>query len=909
MRQARELFINAVCQVRVHGSSSIPTVVRYVGGKALIGAEALQDCENPSDLREDFKVEIGNEDPLKLAQRTGTGAATAGRSILGVAKDFTDRVISIALEKIAQQGSAKPTKILVAEPLALAGASVSHDRWLQNYRQSLRRILSSSFDEVDFMPEPFAVFQYYRYGVRHALVAQKEQNVALVMDFGGGTFDTCVIETTKGGDISQTGRNAKPLAARSIPIGGFAINRFIAEELLQRVVPKGPDRTLLNAALKEYQRLKNLDDPVLATERHAAFARNYRRLLQSVEQAKCMVCNGMTSWRLDVDPPHGVGCTVEVPTRPLEEGSPIVAQRLDGALLRRIYEEQVWKRHLLLAVRETIQRAEAELGNKPITVVLLSGGSSNIRWLKPLLERDVAAALREAEVLELSENFQEIVAKGLAVECARRFYTEGDGDFRAVTYNRLCLGLNPNGTGLEFKRYIPEDKDLRGVETDPGVLMPSATFLKRFIGQPIRWKVRPTNLPTRSLDYYFMRSSFDTEDMEARQNLEHRLPTPPGVKVGATVGVELLVREDGTADPSFLYGHGARDGRTTVVKGRPFYLDMTFATEEVPGSTYMGLDFGTSTSSACYVNESDIQAYTARSGDRTWRSLSSLVDTLPYPAANPLARLISATSEERMARTAREAFEGMLAVAVYTAFAEHCTVAGGRSSNYFKGLRQCSAGPLWRTLKDMAAASGRRWVISRDLLPVVSGSFLDEMEHAVTQVAPAKHGKKSDGVDWPRTLEQFGNALAKVFDGRVFGYFDEVRRKAFRTDRYTGIFRSARGHSLAFNDIYSFEGPENFPQEFIFVFDLASKTGLRLSPLFVRGLDGGDARHVEPDFFLFDIARSDEYGFKAVQEREEVSIAKGGQFVELHEAVAEFMTTDPRLEPIRDFEFTPRTLG
>jgi len=581
--------------------------------------EALQGCENPSHLREDFKVEIGNEDPLKLAQRTG--ATTAGRSILGIAKDFTDLIISIALDKIAQDGSAKPTKIIVAEPLALAGASVSDDRWLHNYRQSLRRILSGKFDEVDFMPEPFAVFQYYRYGVRHALVAQKEQNVALVIDFGGGTFDTCVIETTKGGDISQTGRNAKPLAAGSISIGGYAINRLIAEELLLRIVGKGPDSTLLKVALKEYQRLKNLDDPALATERHAAVARNYHRLLQSVEQAKCVVCNGITNWRLDADPPHTGGCTVEVPARPMEERSPIIPQRLDGALLRRIYEEQVWKRHLLPAIRDTIQRAEAELGNKPITVVLLSGGSSNIRWLKPLLERDVAASLREAEVLELSESFQEIVAKGLAVECARRFHPCGDGDFRAVTYNRLCLGLNPNGNGLEFKRYIPEDKDLRGVETDPGVLMPSATFLKKFIGQPMRWKVRPTNLPTRSLEYYFMRSSFDTEDMKARQNLEPRLATPPNVKMGATVGVELLVRGDGTAEPSFLYGHGERDGRTTAVKGKPFYLDMTFATEEVPGTTYVGLDFGTSTSSICYVNEADILTYNARSSDRTWRSL------------------------------------------------------------------------------------------------------------------------------------------------------------------------------------------------------------------------------------------------------------------------------------------------
>lgn len=908
MPQPRELFINGVRQVRVQGNYSIPTIVRYDAGKAVVGMEALQNCENPSDLREDFKVEIGNEDPLKLAQRAEGGA---GRSVLGIAKDFADGIIRIALERIAREGSSRPTKILVAEPLALADASVSHDKWLQNYRESLRRILSGKilgFDEVDFMPEPFAVFQYYRYGVRHALVAQKEQNVALVIDFGGGTFDTCVIETTKAGDISQTGRNAKPLAARSSPMGGFALNRLIAEELLLQVVVKGPDRTALRAALREYQRLKNLEDRALSVEKYAAFARNYRTLLRSVEQAKCLVCNGMPTWRLDADLPRAVGCTVEVPSRPLEEGSPIAPQRLDAGLLRRIYEEQVWKQHLLPVVKDTIGRASAELGSKPITVVLLSGGSSNIRWLKPLLERDLAAALPEAEVLELSENFQEIVAKGLAVECARRFYTGGDGDFRAVTYNRLCLGLNPNSTGLEFKRYIPEDRDQRDVETDPGVLMPSATFLRKSIGQPIRWKVRPTNLPTRNLDYYFMRSSFDTEDIAARQNLNHRLPTPAGVRMGPTVGVELLVREDGTAEPSFLYGRGERDGRTTIVKGEPFYLDMTFATEEVPGSSYMGFDFGTSTSSICFVDQADIKTYVARSGDKTWRSLSSLVDTLPYPAAYPLAHLISATSEERIARAEREAFEGMLSLAVYTALAEHCTVAKGQT-NYIKGLRQCSAGPLWRTLKDMANSTGRRWVVSKDLLPLLSGNLLTEMDHAVAQIAPGKHGKKSVGVDWPRILQQFGNSLAKVFEGRLFGFFQEARKKAFRTDRYTGIFRSARGHSSAFNDIYSFEGPECFPEEFVFVFDLSRRTGLRLYPLFVRGLEGDGSHHIDPDFFLFDIARDNEYGFRAVQEREGVSLSKESPFRELYESMTEVTTLDPRLEPIRGFEFTPRILG
>lgn len=902
MRQQRELFVNGVRQVRVDGSTTVPTVVRYEGGKALVGAEALQGCDNPSDLREDFKVEIGNEEPSKLAERTA-----GARSILGIAKDFTDRLIGSALETIDRDGRGRPTKILVAEPLALSSNSVPHERWLQNYRQSMKRILSSRFEEVDFMPEPFAVFQYYRYGIRHVLVAQKASNVALVVDFGGGTFDTCVIETTKTGDISQSGRNAKPLAAKSVAVGGFAVNRHLAEALLMRVVQKGPDKTALGAALREYTRLKNLDDRALMSEKHAAFVRNYRLLLQSIELAKRFVCDGMPSWKLDAEPPRGLGFTVNVPLRPLDEYSPTSPIHFDAALLWDVFEQKVRKPALLPAVRETLQRAKDELGTKPVTVVLLSGGSSNIRWLKPLLERDLGEMLREADVLELGEDFQEIVAKGLAIECARRFYTDGDGDFRAVTYNRLCLGLNANGKGVEFKRFASDDRNLPDSNIDPGVLLPSATFLKKFTGQPMRWKVRPTHLPSRSLEYYFMRSSFDTEDMEARQNLNCRLPTPNNVSVGSTVGVELLVREDGTAEPTFLYGHGDRDGRTASVKGTPFYLDMTFATEAFGGSTYLGFDFGTSTSSVCYVDGTDIQSYTIRSTDRTWQSLSSLVDVLPYPAAYPLAKLISATGNEKMAKASREAIEGMLALAVYIAYAEHRSISDGRNS-YFKGLPQCSAGPLWRVLKEMAKTNGRHWSFCKELLPLVAGPPLVEIDHAVAQVAPGKHGKRAEEVNWPRVLEQFGNALAKVFDGRIFGYFEQAHKKAFSIDRYTGIFRSARGHSPAFNDIYTFEGPESFAQEFVFVFDLARGTGLPLFPLFVRGLDGAATAYVEPDFFLFDIVRDSRYGFKAVQEREPVNLELGGKFGELHAAVTTLTANDPHLEPVIGFQFSRRTL-
>jgi molecular chaperone DnaK (HSP70) len=105
-----------------------------------------------------------------------------------------------------------------------------------NYRKSIKKALQGRFVEIDFMPEPFAVYQYYRYGIRHPLVAEQRKHVALVLDFGGGTFDVSVVETTKSGEISGGGVNSRPLGARSIQVGGYYINRLLAEELLFSVL-------------------------------------------------------------------------------------------------------------------------------------------------------------------------------------------------------------------------------------------------------------------------------------------------------------------------------------------------------------------------------------------------------------------------------------------------------------------------------------------------------------------------------------------------------------------------------------------------------------------------------------------------------------------------------------------------
>jgi hypothetical protein len=306
----------------------------------------------------------------------------------------------------------------------------------------------------------------------------------------------------------------------------------------------------------------------------------------------------------------------------------------------RVFINDVWTKRLRETIMTTLERAKSALGGQEISVVLLSGGSSNIRWLRPLLERDLRPQLEHAQILELNENFQEIVAKGLATECARRFYTGGQGDFRAVTYNRLCLLLRPDDGELESKQFRPVSSALSHKidDLDPNVLLPAASSLRGLVDQKIQWKVRLNKLPKRSLSYYFLRSSFDPDDLESRHNIiDTRVFTPPETQFQQSIIVELVVREDGTAEPKFIYGRNDLRGGT-VATGTPFYIDMTFAATEAGGETYLGFDFGTSTSACSYVSSKDIEWIEHRAKSTDWLELSELVSELPYPAAAPLVQ-------------------------------------------------------------------------------------------------------------------------------------------------------------------------------------------------------------------------------------------------------------------------------
>ena len=659
MALRKTTWIRQVSLAPVEDSPVIPTVLYYDEKKRpFVGTEARERC-SPDLLVEDFKLELGAADPETVAGRSPLETASGRRTAVGLAKDFFDETLKKVNNWLQIQGLSLPSKILIAEPLSLGSGNLADETWLANYRKSMRRALAGRFKEVDFMPEPFAVFQYYRYGAQHPLVAEQRKHVALLLDFGGGTFDVSVVETTRLGDISIGGStgNSRPLSARSIAVAGFYFNRIIAEGLLFSVLDRRFDRSDVRRALDNFYKNKNADEELLPTlsDMQVAFFRNYKRLLHDVERAKLGVCRSIANWDLSADLTGSVPHPLSVPTNPFALESERANARLDAAKVRKLFEERIWAPKLKEAINTTITRARDDLRGQEISLVLLSGGLSNIGWLKRLLERDILHKLPEAQVLELNEDFQEIVAKGLATECARRYFTAGEGDFRALTYNRLCLVLRPDNEDLEIRRFQPITDGLGqrtsgGVEATEGVLLPAASSLRGLIGKPLRWRVRLTTPPRRHLEYHFLRSSFDPDDTASLQNVEEmKLNTPRNTHFQSSIEVELTVREDGTAEPKFTYN----SGNGIAVQGRPFYMDMTFATEEVDGTSYLGFDFGTSSSACSFIDSRNIQIVERQSESPGWRELSDLVSELPYPCAAPLARFMSEMDRERRSIASR----------------------------------------------------------------------------------------------------------------------------------------------------------------------------------------------------------------------------------------------------------------
>ena len=827
----KELFIHAVQMVEVDGSWNIPTAVLYeADGSAVIGNAALAGADYKL-VNEDFKIDLGRYAPGHQSKRQFATAAGKPKTAIQLADDFLYEVQKIAQKWLISRGITECKNMVIAEPLSMHTEEVSPE-WLANYRATVRRIvtgktvLSSSGLNVRFLPEPFAAFQYYRHGIRHPLVSQRTQINALVIDFGGGTCDVCIIQSTKEGDISGGGENKRPLAGKSLPVGGFAINRAVAEFLVKKISAGRLD-THIKTGLREYRDWHDGRRVIDSLDlRYQAFIENFHALVHRVENLKLALSRAVTDWSLESG--QGFSASIGMPVDPFVLDGKLTHAAISVGDLRKIFTDHVYTPQLKPFLAARFKAGLDVLEHDALGVVLLSGGSANLGWLRELLRRDFGEYLEGVPFVQIPD-YQQVVAQGLAVDCAREFAT-GASDFKGVTYNPLFLLLDADESGCDPRAFTTRSNGLPDVRQRPGLLLPTASVLRSFVDQPMQWKVRLNRAPSRRLDYYFLQSSMDLAEVKNLQNVEETtLHTPARSNFDAALGVQLTIRADGTAVPKFIYKSGGMGGPETAKEGKKFYVDMTDATGGA-GEAYLGLDFGTSNTAVSYVDRNWVQLIETRSRDASWREIGELVEALPVPLAVPLARYIGSHSQISVVPPSFSFVEAGLCLAAYVSYSEFCTLKRRATSRFFKSFPHRSAGYLWHLLKEVQHQMGKQGIISRPFGQLCEGPNAALFDRITRNWAETRHELTlADQEEVLQAVRALANISNQVFSTYSFGYFEGVQRERL-SNRYSGRFRIAHGkppHTFSVD----YSGSDSFSMAEALVLNVRNGDGLRLTPL------------------------------------------------------------------------------
>jgi len=847
------LWVSSIRPEVIDGESYIPTALFFENDELFWGRNAL---EKGLAFNTNFKLDLGDLAPKVEKHKRKQIKLANGKTedAFFLCKNYIDVLLGNVDSRFpanSENNFKHPAKIIIAEPLAFQVEGRSK-QWNSNYRSNMRRILFR-YEAVDFLPEPFAVYQYYRYGLRLPQLMDTSKQIALIIDFGGGTFDACVIESTSAGDVSQRGKHSKPLSADSIPVGGFFINEKISEYLIKLNLDQR-QKGDAERCIKQYYRVKKGDlDVSDLKESTKKFIENLTLLNQDVEIAKIKLTNLISDWSLENEGYEKV--LVKVPCHPFTDNSTADAE-FYAHMLRKIITDDIWEKNLKRVVKNVLGIARKSLGAKDITTTLISGGSANIRWLQELIERDFDGELGDALPVPISGSFQDVVANGLAIECARRHFS-GESEFVAVTYNPIKLHLNPDGNGVEEDRRFLSMGDKIDMSTaKPADLIPSAQSLHHFFGKELFWKVKLSKHPKHYLEYEF----FKQADERHTYNVEEKkVITRDSRHFDKQIQVSLIVKEDGTAVPKFIYKKANPEFgvEENAVQGKPFYIDMTSDAEQALHQTYyVGLDFGSSNSSVCTLSKKQIKLTKTRNDSSKWRGLAKAVNHLPFPVSYPIRTFLSKSEPEEIAKSAREAFEAGLLFLAYLSASElsQLNSLGG----ILKNFQHRSMGPLKALLEQCSAKAGANAPFCQRINKSIT-RHKELINKGIKDFTDHKHEKlAADSVNWMEYLEVVAKVLSEVLINCKFGYSmkcDEV----FLGGEFEVTFKIAHDNAPFVENI-EFRSDKSINSNIALLVDIENKRAISLSPLFFWW-DENSGKGT-PDCYCFDKQEAQDFCIK-----------------------------------------------
>lgn len=462
-----------------------------------------------------------------------------------------------------------PESVIVGEP------AVRDDTWKANFRRHIREVFSEvGIQQLDFFPEPFAVFQYYRHFAK-LLPLSKQPEIILIIDIGGGTFNSCIIRTTAEGSLARSGATSVPLGLQADVYGGAEIDKALLRIIVNRSKKKG---------------LIWKDDPLVRIEKQGSPA------LLRVEDAKITLSNlisQMGNVRLMDDFSH-IRIDVQIPEGECHPDAN-VDDTLTGEDLKTVIR-QMWQRHYAALVADTVNEASKKLMSafsnslERIDKVLVAGGSSQLPFMREEIYKLLSTKL-DLENIFIAPDINEAVAYGIACECREQVKRDPKlsvGKIAPCILNDLYLGFRRT---RKDSLQIPLIKH-NGQSLAKGQLLSSPFETEESI---LKYELELPFLSDRLFYFFTDKPTNDGGEIEYL-NLTHDVFSMPQLsKPLKKCELELEVKPDGMVKPTF-YFRGKGDAASKIKKkvDCPEFYFANLRVQE--GNAYVGVDFGTSNS-------------------------------------------------------------------------------------------------------------------------------------------------------------------------------------------------------------------------------------------------------------------------------------------------------------------------
>ena len=544
-------------------AGAVPTIVAFDLTNAcyVIGDHARQHAMSGRPAAQDFKLSIGDPD----ASFEGKPSTKPGRQdtrwllrrdLSGTATYLSTREVArIFLQTLIKEMGEIPKQLIIGLP------AITEEEWQKNYRRHISQLLAEmGLGEPAFFPEPYAVFQYYRY-VEKLIPSADHSLTVLIVDYGGGTLNYSIIETTREGNLSRGGATASPLGVESVKGGGKEI-----------------DLRLLKLAISK------LKDPALRKESVEARVALMPWALLIAEEIKIALAGRMTAQRLNDD------CSQICETRVVPAGyyHPEISfeMALTGEDLKNVIRG-LWMSTLGPAILQTIKKAKyGKVGLRftSLDKVVLAGGSSGLPFLTQLLATTLSGEVEvKTKDIIIGKDVHKAVAYGLAIEAKeqRKRALRTNNSVGPCVFSPLYLYVGSSRVAKPEKPYVWRVSGDRKETHAPGALLAGPMKIG---GLAAEYEIKLPFRPHHSLFYWFCDSDQEKSPSGDRLNVQQDVLQVPQ-NAQKTFALALRFGEDGIVQPTFKFGDHS-------LKGGPFLYGGLKIARDV--DSYAGIDLGTS---------------------------------------------------------------------------------------------------------------------------------------------------------------------------------------------------------------------------------------------------------------------------------------------------------------------------